>query len=214
MIVSMQIVVLPGRAVADDQLALAAANRDHRVDRHDAGLHRLADRTPADDPGRDLLDRVRRVAGNRPLAVERLAERVHDTPEQALADRDLQQLARPLHLVAFLELRVVAEDDDADFGFVEGQGEAGDAVPEIDHLVQHHVREPFDLGDAVADLADRPHALFREGGLRARDLRFDVAYQVSHRSCPHPAQPRRLTSRPRSHPIWPARCRRRRRCPP
>ena len=33
---------LAGRAVADDQLALAAADRDHRVDRHDAGLHRLA----------------------------------------------------------------------------------------------------------------------------------------------------------------------------
>ena len=34
---------LAGGAVADDQLALAAADRDHRVDRHDAGLHRLAD---------------------------------------------------------------------------------------------------------------------------------------------------------------------------
>ena len=38
---------LAGRAVADDQLALAAADRNHRVDRHDAGLHRLADRTGA-----------------------------------------------------------------------------------------------------------------------------------------------------------------------
>ena len=31
-----------GRAIADDQFALAAADRNHRVDRHDAGLHRLA----------------------------------------------------------------------------------------------------------------------------------------------------------------------------
>ena len=38
---------LAGRTVADDQFALAAADRDHRVDRHDAGLHRLADRTGA-----------------------------------------------------------------------------------------------------------------------------------------------------------------------
>src|ERR1700754_2698248 len=32
---------LAGLAVADDQLALAAADRDHRVDRLEAGLHRL-----------------------------------------------------------------------------------------------------------------------------------------------------------------------------
>ena len=38
---------LAGGAVADDQLALAAADRNHRVDRHDAGLHRLADRSCA-----------------------------------------------------------------------------------------------------------------------------------------------------------------------
>ena len=35
---------LARRTVADDQFALAAADRNHRVNRHDAGLHRLADR--------------------------------------------------------------------------------------------------------------------------------------------------------------------------
>ena len=78
-------------------------------------------------------------------------------------------------LVAFLELRVVAEDDDADLGLVEVQRQAGDAVAEVEHLVEHHVGEAFDLGDAVADLADRADALLGEGGLCARDLRFDVA---------------------------------------
>ena len=34
---------LAGLAVADDQLALAAADRDHRVDRLEAGLQRLLD---------------------------------------------------------------------------------------------------------------------------------------------------------------------------
>ena len=38
---------LAGLAVADDQLALAAADRDHRVDRLVAGLHRLATPTCA-----------------------------------------------------------------------------------------------------------------------------------------------------------------------
>ena len=40
---------LAGLAVADDQLALAAADRDHRVDRLQAGLHRLLHRLALDD---------------------------------------------------------------------------------------------------------------------------------------------------------------------
>ena len=42
---------LAGLAVADDQLALAAADRDHRVDRLEAGLHRLLHRLALDDAG-------------------------------------------------------------------------------------------------------------------------------------------------------------------
>ena len=52
---------LAGLAVADDQLALAAADRNHAVDGLDAGLQRLLDALPVDDARRDALDRVRFV---------------------------------------------------------------------------------------------------------------------------------------------------------
>ena len=42
---------LAGLAVADDQLALAAADRHHRVDRLEAGLHRLRHRLAPITPG-------------------------------------------------------------------------------------------------------------------------------------------------------------------
>ena len=58
--------------------------------------------------------------------------------------------------------------------------EAGDAVAEIEHLVQHHVAQAFDARDAVADFADDADALLDDGGLGAGDLRFDVLYQVGH----------------------------------
>ena len=48
---------LAGLAVADDQLALAAADRNHRVDGFDAGLHRLFHRLAIDHAGRHALDR-------------------------------------------------------------------------------------------------------------------------------------------------------------
>ena len=85
---------LAGLAVADDQLALAAADRDHRVDRLEAGLHRLVDRLALDDArglelGRAGLGRV-----DLALVVERAPERVDDPAEQLLADRDLEQAGR------------------------------------------------------------------------------------------------------------------------
>ncbi len=42
---------LAGLPVADDQLSLAAADRDHRVDRLQADLHRFLDRLALDDAG-------------------------------------------------------------------------------------------------------------------------------------------------------------------
>ena len=64
---------LAGLAVADDQFALAAADRNHRVDGFDAGLQRLAHRLAVHDAGGDALDRDALIRGDRALAVERHA---------------------------------------------------------------------------------------------------------------------------------------------
>ena len=84
---------LAGLAVADDQLALAAADRHHRVDRLEAGLHRLAHRSC----GRSRpAPRARSATGgclDRTLAVDRVAERVHHAAEQLRADRHFEDAA-------------------------------------------------------------------------------------------------------------------------
>ena len=72
---------------------------------------------------------------------------------------------------------------------------------EVEHLVQHDVGETFDLGDAVADLADDADGLLGRRGLGAGDLRFDFLDQVSHVSSPQRAAGRLdLTSAPRARP--------------
>jgi hypothetical protein len=131
-------------------------------------------------PGGGLLHRIGGVGLDRPFAVERLAERVHHAPEQALAHRHLQQLAGATDLVALLELRVVPQDDHADLGLVEVEREAGDAVAQVDHLVEHRVGQALDAGHAVADLPDHADALLGGVRLRARDLGFDFLQQVAH----------------------------------
>ena len=88
---------LAGRAVADDQLALAAADVRHRVDRLDPGLQRLLHRLALDDARRLQLERAALGRVDRALAVERVAERVDDAAEQRLADRDRGDLAGAAH---------------------------------------------------------------------------------------------------------------------
>ena len=62
---------LAGLAVADDQLALTATDRGHRVDGLDAGLHRLVHGLAAHDAGRLDLHAAVLDADERALAVDR-----------------------------------------------------------------------------------------------------------------------------------------------
>src|SRR5690606_6237813 len=60
---------LAGLAVTNDELALAAADRHHGVDRLVTGLHRLVDRLARDNARRDLLDRRMQLRLDVALAV-------------------------------------------------------------------------------------------------------------------------------------------------
>jgi hypothetical protein len=141
-----------GLAVADDQLALAAADRDHAVDRLEAGLQRLVHRLPAGDARRLELERpaVRRL--HHALAVERPAQRVDHPADHRLAARHAQQLAGAAHLVTFLDVEVAAEDDDADRALLQVEDLAELAVLELQLLSGHGVGQAVDPRDAVTDL--------------------------------------------------------------
>ena len=142
---------LAGLAVADDQLALAAADRDQRVDRLQAGRHRFVHRLARDDAGCLHVDARAFVGLDRAFAVDRVAKRVDHAAEQALADRNVDDRAGALDGLAFLDLAVVAEDHDADIVGFEIERHAAHAVLELDHLAGLHVVEAVDAGDAVAD---------------------------------------------------------------
>src|SRR6478735_8274743 len=142
---------LAGLAVADDQFALAAADRDQRIDRLEAGRHRLVDRFARNDAGRLDVDALAFGGLDRTLAVDRIAERVDDAAEQALADGGVDDGAGALDGLAFLDLAVGAEDHDADVVGLQVQRHAAGAVLELDHLAGLDVVQSVDAGNAVAD---------------------------------------------------------------
>src|SRR5690606_23736513 len=105
---------------------------------------------------------------DRALAVDRVAERVDHAAEQAHADRGVDDGAGALDGVAFLDVAVVTEDNDADIVGLEVERHPADAAREFDHLAGLDVVEAVDARDAVAD---RQHlADFGNFGLLAEIL--------------------------------------------
>ena len=121
---------LAGLAVADDQLALAAADGNHRVDGLHAGRHRFAHRLTLDHAGSDTFHRIVLVGLDRPLVVNRLPQGVHHAADQGIAHRHAHDSAGALDLVALFDLRVVAQQHRADLVLFQVHGDAGDAVRE------------------------------------------------------------------------------------
>ena len=145
---------LAGLAVADDQLALAAADRDHAVDRLEPRLKRLDDRLALDDAGSLELGGARLGRVDLALVVKRAPERVDHAAEELLADGDLEELAGALDLVALDDLVPLAEEHGADVVLLEVEGEARHVMGQLEHLERHAVLEAMDASDAVCDLKD------------------------------------------------------------
>src|SRR5947209_12382790 len=102
---------------------------------------------------------------DRTLGVDRIAERVNHAAEHFLADGHVDDRAGALDRLAFLDVAVGAENDDADIVALEVERHAAHARLELDHLACLHIVEPIDTGNAVTDgenLAD-----FRDFGLIA-----------------------------------------------
>ena len=141
-------------AVADDQLALAAADRDHRVDGLQTRLQRFLDRLPIRDARRDSLDRRELRRRDRALAVDRHTEGVDDAAEDLVADGHRDDAARALDLVAFLQVLRLAEKHRAHALFFEVQRDAEQTVRELEHLTGHRLVDALHARDAVADRDD------------------------------------------------------------
>ena len=131
-------------------------------------MHRAA----RNDARRLDVDAAAFGRGDRTLAVERVAERIDDAAEQALAHRHVDDRARALDGVAFLDVAVVAEDHDADIVGFEVQRHAFDAAREFDHFAGLNFVEAVNARDAVADGEDLADLADFGFGAEVLDLGF------------------------------------------
>src|SRR5262245_4344210 len=167
---------LAGLAVADDQLALTASDRNQGINRLQPGRHRLMPRLARDDTGCLHVDTGALVRLDRTFPVDGVAEGVDYATKETFADRYVHDRAGTLDRLAFLNLPVVAENDDTDVVYFEVERHAAHTVLELDHLAGLNIVEAVDAGDAVADgehlsdlrdfgfLAEVLDLLFQDGG--------------------------------------------------
>ena len=161
---------LAGLAVADDQLALAAADGNHGVNGLDTGLQRLAHRLAIEHAGSDAFERVALLRNDGTFSVQRLTERIHHAADQRLAHRHGHNRVRALDDVAFFQFRRLAEQHDADFFLFEVERDTENIVRESEHLAGHDFFQAMDARDAVADADNRADFVDRNGLLVVLDL--------------------------------------------
>ena len=186
---------LAGLAVAEDQFALAPTDRDHRVDDLESGLQWHVDWRAIHDGGGGPLDRPPVGGVDGPEPVERAAERVDDAPQQRRADRHVHHAAGAQHLVASLQVPVLAQQHHAEFMFVDVESDAGHAPRKGQLLVKTGTRQAADMGDAGGHLGDGAdlawHECRRERGTRLRQrgkatierIRGDALHEATASGC-------------------------------
>ncbi len=163
--------------VADDQLTLPAADREHGVDGLDAGLHRGVHALAHHHVGCDPLDGPVLGRGDRAFAVDRLAQSIDHPADQPVAHRHRHDAPGAAHQVALLDAGIVAHDDDADIVGFQVKGQAHDALAarlgrELDQLHGHDVGQAAGAGDAVSHLEHRSDVHRLDRGLKGFDLLF------------------------------------------
>src|SRR5699024_6020906 len=146
---------LAGLTVADDQLALTAADRHHGVDRLQAGLYRLVAALAGNHTRRDPLDRLGGCRLDGAVAVDRAAQRVDHPTQQRVTHRHLQNAARAAHGVAFLDVGVIAHDHRTDGIALEVERQAVGVAGEFNHLPLHGIGQAVETTDAVGDAHHR-----------------------------------------------------------
>ena len=120
-----------GLAIANNQLALATANRHHRVNGHQPCLQRLIHRQAVDHAWGDALDRAALCGIDRTLAVNRLPQGIDHAPDHRLANRDLHDTSGAPDFIALFNLRIGAKQHGPDVVLFQVEGHPINVMREL-----------------------------------------------------------------------------------
>ena len=109
-------------------------------------------RLALDHPRRDSFHGQRLRGANRSLSIQRLAERRHHPAQQFVSHGYFDDASGPPDLVAFLNCRVVPEEDAADIVLFQVECHAHDVIGERHQFAGLRVAQPMNARHAIAHL--------------------------------------------------------------
>ena len=109
---------------------------------------------------------------DRPFAVDRLAQRIDDSSQQRLADRNRCDTAGAADFVAFFNAFVGAHDDDADVVLFQIQRDPLQAVGKFHEFRGADAAQSVNARQVRPDLDDRADFVFLHAGRKRGDLLF------------------------------------------
>ena len=136
--------------VADNQLALAAADGEHRVDGEDARLHRTGNALPLDDAGRGTFDGAVPIRADIAETVDGDAEGVDRATQKRVAHGHARRPSGAAHRGAGRNRRFVVKEDAAHALLAQILHHAAHAAVKEQNLAVRRVRKAGHLRDAVA----------------------------------------------------------------
>jgi hypothetical protein len=145
---------LSGLTIANDQFTLATANRHHGVDRFKASLDRLVDGSSRENTGGFELGTASLGGLNWAFAINGLTEGVNNTTKHGLANRNIDNLASPLHGFTFFDKTIGTEKHHTDLAGFQVHAHSLDARREFDQLLSLDIAHAMDTGDTVTDGQD------------------------------------------------------------
>ena len=95
------------------------------------------------------LDAVHLDVGERPFAVDGIAESIKDAAQKSLTNRGLDDGTGALDSVAFLDSAVDSENDDTHVIGLQVERHALDAAGKFNHFTSLNVVQPMDAGDPI-----------------------------------------------------------------
>ena len=142
-------------AVAQNQLALPAPDRNERVDHFQSGLKRHRHRRAIHDRCRGSLDRQTFARCHGPIAIERSTKRIDHAPEQPFAHRHIHDPSGPLNFIARVQTLIFAEQNNADFLFVHVERDPKKIAGKLEQFLKARIGKAGDPRDASRDADDR-----------------------------------------------------------
>ena len=136
--------------VTNDELALSTTNGDHGVDCLDSGLEWLMHWLATHDSRSLNFYTTNDAANDVALTVDGLAQRVDNTTQQCVANRNRQDASGCFYWLAFFNAIGISENYSTNGVFVEVQSETNGAVFKLEQFVYCAIGKTRHAGDTVA----------------------------------------------------------------